>query len=143
MFIHPLKKNANTKDALQRIQLNLDKQKVLTNHIKSLLPSGLADHCLHVTLSDSKITLYTDSSMWASKLLYLRKSILAQAAKKLEQPVTNFRVKVLANDYFKSSPSKLLKPSTDTLNNMSEGCSTIKDGQLKDSLSRLIRTLKG
>jgi len=142
MFTHPLKKNTKNKDALHRIQSNLNKQKVLTNQIKSFLPSGPAEHCLHVTLSDDKITLYTDSSLWASKLLYLRQSILTQAIVNLGQPINHFKVKVLANDQFKTVPSKLLKPSIDTLKNMSEGCLSIKDEQLKSALSRLIRTLK-
>lgn len=142
MFTHPLKNQRYNKDALQRIQLNLNKQKVLTQRIKSILPNGLDKHCLHVTLSDKKLTLYTDSSMWASKFLYLRKTIMSQGAQQINQPIQSFKVKVMATEKFTAPPVPLLKPSSGTLQNMSKGCSSIKDEKLKDSLTRLIATLK-
>lgn len=142
MFTHPLKNQRYNKDVLQRIQANLNKQKVLTKRIKSILPNGLDKHCLHVTLSDKKLTLYTDSSMWASKFLFLRKSIMSQGALEINQPIQNFKVKVMATEKFKARPVPLLKPSSTTLVNMSKGCSSIKDEQLKNSLTRLIATLK-
>ena len=142
MFTHPLKNSLHNKNILQRIHVNLDKQGVLNRRIKSFLPADLADHCLHATVSDKKLTLFTNSSMWASKLLYCRNLILSKAASEISQPITSFKVKVMASDRFKTTPAKLKKPSLKTLDDMAQATSSISDEKLKHSLKLLITTLK-
>ena len=142
MFKHPLNHPLSCLASLQRIQLNLKKQQQITKKVQSFLPIALAKHCIHVTLSANKITLYTHSSVWASKLLYLRKQILAQASKEFNEPVHSFKVKVLSTKDTETLHLKPLKPSSNTLKNMALSSSALNDSNLKKSLLKLINTLK-
>lgn len=142
MFKHPLNNPLSCLESLQRIQLNLKKQRQITKKVQSFLPPELAGHCVHVTLSTSKITLYTHSSVWASKLLYLRKQILTQASKEFNEPVQSFKVKVLSTKHTKPLHQAPLKPSSETLKNMALSSSSLNESALKKSLLKLIGTLK-
>jgi hypothetical protein len=146
MFKHPFNNSTSNKDSLQRIQFNLKKQRALTKRVQSFLPSELAEHCIHVTLSCKKkannITLYTHSSVWASKLLYLRKQILAQASKEFNEPLQSFKVKVISKGKTTLPKPKPLKPSLSTLENMALASTSIENSALKESLLHLINTLK-
>jgi len=142
MFKHPIKNTSQAPEVLQQITHTLRLQKKLTQQVQSILPAELAKHCLHVTSNNKNIvTLYTDSSVWASKLLYLRRSIMTFLSQQFCDPVKNIKVKVLPQPY-KSIPKKIKKPALSVINNLQSTLSSQEHNKLNDAMYRLIETLK-
>ncbi|MBL4743629.1 MAG: DUF721 domain-containing protein [Cycloclasticus sp.] len=140
MFKRSSKYN-NASNGLQRIQQNLVQQRRLLNIVQSCLSEELATHCLHVTLHKNKVTLFTNSSIWASKLTYMRPVILKTLSDQFSDTVHALKVKVLINQ----TATHLKKPkklSNKALNILSNSNSSAPNDKLSTSMSKLITTLK-
>jgi hypothetical protein len=143
MFKHPTNGKSNSPDGLLRIHQNLKTQRQLTQHVKEILSPQLASHCLHIIHARNKIVLFTDSSAWASKLLYMRQPIMDHLSSQLDKPTKNFTVKVLSNNPTQAYKNrrKPLKPSTKTITNLLQTTDSHPTESLDIALKKLADTL--
>jgi len=141
MFKRPFKHNIARLSGLQHIQQALSAQQKLLQIVKEPLDASLAQHCLHVTVRSKKAILSTDSSIWASKLLYMRSIILAALSAHLGDEVLALTIKVRP-----SQISKQLKqpnvPSRDTLNVLSKANPADSTDSLSLAMNKLIKALR-
>jgi len=141
MFKHPLGKNKASLSGLQNIQLNLKQQRELLVVVKNCLTDQLAKHCTHLTINKSSVTLYTDSSVWASKLLYMRAVIIDAVSNHVSDRIQTLNVKVL-NFQTLQNENKPKLPSSQTLKFLDKANDRSEGDKLSASMSKLIRTLK-
>jgi len=141
MFKQPFKNKNLPLNGLQYIQQNLNQQRRLLQVVQACLTTDLAAHCVHITANKNNITLFTDSSVWASKLLYLRQTILKALFEHFGERVHTLKIKVLAKHTVKSD---LLpkSPSANALRLLSEANQSKPTDSLSISMSKLIKTLK-
>ena len=61
----------------------LHQQQTLLEQVRQLLPSPVADHCLHARIEGTQLILHTDSSAWMTRLRFhgphLIKALLTRA----------------------------------------------------------------
>lgn len=95
---------------LERIQLRLQKNQQYLKLIQQQLPKQLAEHCHHVVFNNSKLLLYTDSPVWASKLLFNRVKIIGAFTSHFREPVHGLTVRVVDNSHF-AVKNRRVKPS--------------------------------
>ncbi len=141
MFKQPFKNRHLPLTGLQHIQQNLNQQRQLLRHAQSVLPEDLAIHCLHITARKNQMTLFTDSSVWASKLLYQRQLILKALSKYLGAPAHTLKVKVLPKQRETNKALPKL-PSKNALKVLSEANHTELTDNLSMSMNKLIKTLQ-
>ena len=125
---------------LQHIQQTLNYQHELLQVVKLHVADGLADHCLHIATTNNSIVLYTDSSVWASKLLYLRIPILDALSKQVAGRIQTLTIRVLPKHQSESLSLPKL-PSSETIQNLASGNTIHTKEKLGASFSKLIDTL--
>jgi acid stress-induced BolA-like protein IbaG/YrbA len=141
MFKHPFKNNKKPLNGLQHIQKKLHQQQQILSVVQQSLTKDLAAHCLHISGDNKNILLFTDSSAWASKLLYMRQTILNTLSKHFGERVHGLKVKVLTQQI--PSTEKTLKlPSSKTLKSLSKANSSQQPDSLNTSMNKLIYVLK-
>ncbi len=64
------------------IRAKLQQNQGLLGQIKGALPSPLSEHCVGLAIKHTQLTLYADSSVWASKLRYFTREISSNLNKK-------------------------------------------------------------
>jgi phytoene dehydrogenase-like protein len=127
---------------LQQIGKRLAEHQSLLDRVRQQLPSDLASHCLAVVPDGDRITLYTDSPAWASRLRYLAAELESQL-RSGKQTVRQVRVRVLAVTFdalATPSPRKAKRLSAENrrmLLNVAEGLS---EPSLRAALRRLATT---
>lgn len=141
MFKRPFSKNKTSLSGFRAIQTNLNRQKKLLHVAKSCLSEDLAQHCSHLTFKKNSITIYTDSSVWASKLLYMRPAIIDALSKHISDRIQTLNVKLLNNQtlHNESSPKS---PSSQTIQHLAEANLIDNRDKLSTSMSKLINVLK-
>jgi len=141
MFKHPFKNNSAALAGFQNIQKKLNQQRKLLRLVKASLNDNVASHCLHINSSSKSITLFTDSSIWASKLLYLRPTILAALSTHFGEQIHTLKIKVLTKQV---KPTLTFpKPPSDTaIKSLSATKDTQTSDKLNISMNKLIKTLK-
>ncbi|ATI04010.1 MAG: hypothetical protein ACJA2Y_000877 [Cycloclasticus pugetii] len=141
MFKQPFKNNKSSLNGLQHIQQSLHQQKTLLRLVQRSITEDLAAHCLHVTASKNTVILFTDSSVWASKLLYLRQPILNALSNYFGERVRTLKVKVLSKHTAKT-PLLPKSPSSHTLKCLTEANDSEQADSLTHSMNKLIKTLQ-
>jgi len=141
MFKQPFKNKKSSLNGLQHIQQSLHQQRALLRLVQESMAKDLAIHCLHVTASKNTITLFTDSSVWASKLLYLRQPILKTLSNYFGERVHTLKVKVLSKHSVKTQLSPK-SPSSNTLKFLAEANNSEQTDKLSTSMNKLIKTLQ-
>ncbi|MEW5011034.1 MAG: DciA family protein [Cycloclasticus sp.] len=141
MFKQPFKNNPLSKSGLQQVQKTLSKQGKLLGIVKSSLPKDLASHCLHVITNQGRVTVFTDSSVWASKLLYLRKVILDELSSHFGTLQKSLKVKVLSKQVIKAK-SRPKSPSNTALSFLAQANDADATDPLGVSMNKLITALQ-
>jgi len=78
---------------LRRIQSQLEDQQALLARVRACLPPGLAPHCQVSVLTGDRLSLYTESPAWASRLRYMQREITAQLTQQ-GFPIRELRVRI-------------------------------------------------
>jgi len=65
---------------LKKLLADGDKQQRILNLIKELLDKQVADHCQSASLTDNRLRLFTDSTIWASRLRFQSQALKQQLA---------------------------------------------------------------
>ncbi|MDX2426963.1 MAG: DciA family protein [Cycloclasticus sp.] len=141
MLKQPFKNNHSSLQVLQQTQQNLARQRQLLQAVQTSLPDNLALHCLYAVAKKNSVTVFTDSSVWASKILYMRRTILDALSKQIcDQPIT-LNVKVMTQQ----APARQHRPkspSHKTLQILSDANTLKPKDSLNESLINLFNTLK-
>lgn len=141
MFKQPFKNDHSLLQALQHTQQNMALQRQLLHVVQTCLPDHLASHCLYVVAKKSSITVFTDTSVWASKILYMRQSIMhALSLHNCDRPLT-LKVKVMTKQ-IPALQHKPKSPSYKTLQMLSDANGFKPKDKLNESILNLISTLK-
>jgi len=141
MFKHPFKNNSAALAGFQHIQKKLNQQRRLLRHVKASLDDNVASHCLHINVDNKQITLFTDSSIWASKLLYLRPTILDALSLHFTEQVQTLKVKVLTKQV-KPTLAFPKAPSSRAIESLSAKKNPKLTDKLNVSMNKLIKTLQ-
>jgi len=141
MFKQPFKNSQLPTNGLQHIQKNLNVQRKLLQLVRDCLSDELATHCVHVTANIKQATIFTDSPVWASKLLYLRSPILDALSSHFSARVKSMKVKVLSKKILppKSQPKT---PSIKTVNFLTQANAIDSSDQLSIAMNKLIVALQ-
>jgi len=107
MLKHPFQ-NSHNPTGMELITLTLQQNQLYLEVIQQQLPKQLAEHCIHTVFKNNKITLFTDSPVWASKLLYSRVKIIGAISEHFRDPVQGLTIRVVDNSIFahKKIPKK-------------------------------------
>lgn len=141
MFKQPFKNKQMPLNGLQEIKQQLILQKKLLQAIQESLTANLSEHCLHATYHNKKAIIFTDSSVWASKLLFMRQRILKAFSQHVGEQVHGLRVKVLnPSNTRQQIPPKL--PSSNVINHLVEANHLEPADKLSVSMNKLIKTLQ-
>lgn len=140
MFRQPFN-NKKPLNGLQHIQQNLNQQHHLLKLIQTALNDQLAAHCIHITANKKTLTLFTDSSIWASKLLYQRQLILDVLSENFGEPVQTLKVKVIPKQSVRQRRQPKL-PSNGIIKVLKESNNTEQTDSLSASMNKLIKTLQ-
>ncbi|MEO1888838.1 MAG: DciA family protein [Cycloclasticus sp.] len=141
MFKQAFKNNQVPLNGLQQIRKQLNQQEQLLRVIQSALPDNLATHCLHTTYSKNNVILFTDSSVWASKLLYMRQAILNALSQHVGERVHALKVNILSKHVTRHQKAPKT-PSNKTISFLSEANNIESSDKLSISMNKLIKTLK-
>jgi hypothetical protein len=128
--------------------LQINQQLAILEHIKAVLPKGLANHALHCVFNDKKLNnkkllIYTDSAIWASQLRFYGKTILTAIESVTSDPVSVLQVKVI-NVPETANPRKkriVVIPSQAVADGINNHSLTVTDPQLRQALDNLSSTL--
>lgn len=141
MFKHPFNKHVSATNGLNKITLTLKKNKLYLQAIQQQLPSLLAEHCIHVVLNKNKLIVYTDSPVWASKLLYNRVQIIGAITNNFREPVQGLTIRVVDNT-INTDKRRPIKPSLHTINNLNLSSSCSHNDALSSALTKLKKILR-
>ncbi|MEH6503167.1 MAG: DciA family protein [Cycloclasticus sp.] len=141
MFKQPFKNDYSPLQALQHTQQNLAQQRQLLHVVQTCLPDHLASHCLYVVAKKNSVTVFTDSSVWASKILYMRQTILKTLSVHLNDRPYTLKVKVMTKQ-IQALQQKPKSPSDKTLQMLSDANDFKPKDKLNESIMKLISTLK-
>jgi len=125
--------------ALKVLKSRLQEQERLLSLTRSLLPSPLNQHCLHVQGSDNSLLIYTESSAWASRLRYFSNNLRSQLREKGVH-FGKINVRVLINGQPSVKPHHCARPlSAENAALMRTVADGIQDPELGAALIRLSR----
>jgi hypothetical protein len=126
---------------LQRLQNEIAEQQRLLLRVRSLLPANLRAHCVAAVRNADRITLYSDSPVWASRLRFLAKGIL-DTLRGQDHPARELRTRVLiASDRAAGARKRrrMAPLSQETSRMLSGVAATLDDPALRAALGRLAR----
>lgn len=141
MLKHPFKNKKVLLKGFQNIQKKLTQQRLLLRVVRSSLDDNIASHCLHISANSKHIILFTDSSIWASKLLYMRPCILKALSSHFDEQVHTLKIKVLTKK-ISSIPILPKVPSDKAIKSLSTIDNNEATDKLNVSINKLIKTLK-
>ncbi len=122
----------------------IQQQQQILQHIQAVLPVALAKQTRHCLIKDKKLTIYTDSAIWATQLRFYSKIILANIAQQSCEPVDTIQIKIITESTGVSlqvaRPAKI--PSAATIDIMRNDSLNVSDNQLQQALLKLSSTLQ-
>ena len=110
--------------------------------IQQALPSELARHVLYCTVSDKKISLYTDSAVWTSQLRFYQQAILQAATNSQQGSFEIFQAKIIPPIKETVVKNKTITPSKESIDQLLNQAEHQADDELKNALLKLGNTLK-
>lgn len=137
--VHKLLKSSRQSSRLLK---RVEHGRQLTQDLRPLLPSSLADYCQVGDLNGQTLTIVTTSPVWAAKLRYLQAALLKAfpTLSNLSQ-VTEIRIKISNLPVDRQNPAAGRKAhmspqSAEAIRQAAEG---IEDPALRESLLKLSR----
>jgi hypothetical protein len=129
------------KPTLKTLDREVAAQRELLTQIRQCLPPELAAHCLNAQLRGARLTLHTDSAVWATRLRYLATQLISVL--KHEHPgLREIKVKLLLERRSqppRHAPAHRSEIAAALLDDMA---GDIEEAPLRDALLRLSRSIK-
>lgn len=126
---------------LSKYKQQIKLHSVWLNKIKAMLPDYLAQRALFCVVSDKQLSLYTDSSVWASQLRFYHKNILTELNKAKNIGFESLKIKILLKTNRPDTIQNCNIPTKKTINLILSYAKCQKNSQLKEALSKLGKTL--
>jgi len=126
---------------LQNLLHKCRDQQRISNIIKQLLPDQLKNHCTGANLDNNQLTIFADSSIWASRLRYESSNLKQHLGQHGLHPQTiSIRVRQLPVNAV-TSTKKPARPvlSTSTSSMLHQTADCLDDSALADALRRLAK----
>lgn len=79
---------------LDKLVLEIEKQKDLLSTVKSALPEHLSEHILHCVIHDKTLLIYSDAAVWASQLRFYQVVILDVTSSFIGLPITRVQIRL-------------------------------------------------
>ena len=133
----------NRSQHLKNLLLISRQQEQILNSIKQLLDTQLAAHCISAHYSKQCLRLYTDSSVWASRLRFQSKSLAKQlTANGLTAHKIDVRVIPKSEKRAPANKSRSArKISGQTAQNIAQTAGSIEDENLEAALLKLAKSV--
>jgi len=123
------------------IQVSRQQQQILET-IKKLIDPKLAPHCIAAHYSKQCLKLFTDSSVWASRLRFQSKSLVRQLQAN-QLPTHKIDVRVIPKSQINHAVMKkrtARKVSAQAADNIIQTAKSIEDEELQAALERLAKS---
>lgn len=123
---------------IQKLLSKSHEQQVLLGQVRSLLPAPLNEHCVAAVLKGRRLLIYTDASIWASRLRFSSRDLvtkLAESGINLEKITVRVSLGKASPKHAKSHPARQL--STANADMISQTADAISDPALQAALKRL------
>ena len=133
----------NRSQHLKNLLLISRQQEQILNSIKQLLDTQLAAHCISAHYSKQCLRLYTDSSVWTSRLRFQSKSIARQLTAN-GLPAHKIDVRVIPKSEKRTPANKsrsARKISGQTAQNIAQTAGSIDDANLEAALLKLAKSV--
>lgn len=122
-------------------KLNLNKQLLTT--VQRVLPEFLALQCVACVVNQPKLNIYTTSPVWASRLHFHKVLILKRINASKLVSIDRVDIRILFPEPSRSRPAaRTIAASIETVRLLTSFAQTLEQGPLKQSVSRLARSLK-
>lgn len=134
---------SNSHHLSKLIQISRQQEQILYT-IKQLLEPQIAQHCISAHYSTQCLKLFTDSSVWASRLRFQSRSLAKQlAAHNLVTRKIDVRVipKSLKQATFVKKMSPAHKISSTAAENIIQTAEILDDTELKAALKKLAKSV--
>jgi hypothetical protein len=122
---------------LQKLIQTSQQQQQILFKIKELLEPDLAAHCISSHYTGQYLKLFTDSSVWASRLRFQSKSLLAKL-QKIHIPVHKLDVRVIPQSVAPQKPKRPAKRISElAAQSLIDTAKTINNEKLEKALRKL------
>ncbi|MBD3609325.1 MAG: DUF721 domain-containing protein [Gammaproteobacteria bacterium] len=119
----------------------IEHEKRLTQNLRALLPSPLAENCQAGGIKNDTLIIFTTSAVWASKLRYLIPTLLADFSEHPKfQQVTEINIKInqsTKQPETKGANKNRLTLSMESAELIRQTAESIHDPELRESLLKL------
>lgn len=129
------------KPTLKFLDREVAAQGELLTQVRQSLPRELAAHCVNAQLHDSRLTLHTDSPVWATRLRYLSAQLIS-VLKHAHPGLREIKVKLLVE---RKAPPRRRDPahkSDVAAALLRDMAGDTEQTSLRDALLRLSRSVK-
>ena len=123
---------------IQKLLSKSHEQQVLLRQVRSQLPAPLNEHCVAAVIKARRLLIYTDASIWASRLRFSSRDLLRQLAGNginLEKITVRVMLSKSPPKHAKSHPARQL--STENADMIRQTADGISDPALRAALRRL------
>jgi hypothetical protein len=111
----------------------------LTQSLRSIFPTQVADHCWAGGIRDRTLVLITNSANWVVPIRYQQYEILKLVNSEFQQNLNRLKIKVVNISYSLKNPTSALKISEQSAKQIASTASSIHDPGLRSALFRLAR----
>lgn len=127
---------------MRELTASIQEQGRLLSLVRSLLPAPLCDHCLFVRSGSRGLVIYTDSSVWASRLRYLSNDLCLKLRER-GHPFGKINVRILPAERPRQRPARIANSlSAANAELMLSVAQDIQDPDLRAALERLSRHVR-
>ncbi|NOQ34461.1 MAG: DUF721 domain-containing protein [Methylococcaceae bacterium] len=126
---------------LANYQQQLKQQQRLLKLIKRVLPEHLAEHISYCAISNQKLLIYTDSSVWSAQLRFYQQAMLETVVETNTAIIEEVKIRIIAQNNPPKNERELNMPSADNIKLLHDCGESIGDEKLKQALLRLSKTL--
>ena len=123
-------------------QNRIKTQNELLKTIKSALPSSLSEKVHYCVITENKLSLYTDSALWASQLRFYQQNLLESVLKENQRSFEKLQIKIIPKTSEIKSESNQQLPSKKNIFLILDQAENQQDKKLKNALLKLGNTLR-
>ena len=129
------------KPTLKSLDREIAAQRALLTLVRQCLPADLATHCLNAQIHEDRLTLHTDSPVWATRLRYLATQLISVLKHEYPQ-LREIKIRLLVTRQPPSGRTGPAAKSDAAAAIIHESALDTQPSPLRDALLRLSRAIK-
>ncbi len=137
-YLSPINDYLGKGSAIQKLLAESQEQQVLLRQVQSQLPTPLNKHCIATVIKGCRLLIYTDASIWASRLRFSSRNLLRQLVESginLEKIIVRVMLGESPPKRAKNHPVRQL--SAENADTILQAANDISDPALQAALRRL------